>query len=94
MANSLHDRGIRGRIERDIETMRTQVRKSSLSPADANEFAEIEARHEELQQRMVNLEAQGKSEHYIATTLAADFNELMQSIGHWIVRQDTKAGRE
>jgi len=73
--------------------MKVQNRMSSFSRADSLEVEKISARHEELYRRVMDLEAQGRSIHYIASTLAADFDGLMQSIGRWIARQDVKAAR-
>jgi len=89
MTRSSENRSMRDRIEQLGHDIRTQGTASRIR--DADELAEIEARHADLHRRLAELEAQAKPEHHIAGALEADLNGLAQSVRRWIARQDAKA---
>jgi len=81
-------------LGRKIESIRAQVsqRHTPLEVKASVEFAEIDARHADLQHTVQNLQSRDhRPRQEVVDALEADFRGLMQSIDRWIERQDVNA---
>ena len=87
----------RDRVEKlgqEIEDFRQGALRhdGAMPPDEAQELATIEARHADLNHTVRNLQIRAQAPRgEVIDGLEADFEDLMQAIGRWIDRQDSKA---